>query len=404
MTTFLHTADWQLGKPFARIADDEGRGRVQRERLDAVRRIGEAVRARDAAFVLVAGDLFDSATVKDATIAHALEAVGSLGVPVYAIPGNHDHGGPDGLWERPFFRRERERVAPDFHLLLERVPLERDDVVILPCPLLRRHEPDDPTAWLRTHDFTPHGDRPRVVLAHGSVRSFAPAADGGDGDDLPGQANAIDLDRLPAGEIDYVALGDWHGFLPLEGGALAGRACYAGTHETDRFPREGQRPGHVACVTAVRGALPRIEALATGRLRWMRVAARLGAEGVAGLDRRLRELAGERSGDCLVDLVLSGDTTLDDRSRLDTLLDDWRARVIRFDLEDDVRVVPSDDEVRALVDRPSDPILAAVAADLVGRLGAGGEDGGVAREALRILHGICREAGAVGGGDAGGAP
>ena len=136
----------------------------------------------------------------------------------------------------------------------------------------------------------------------------------------------------------------------------------------------------------------------------MRVAARLGAEGVAGLDRRLRELAGERSGDCLVDLVLSGDTTLDDRSRLDTLLDDWRARVIRFDLEDDVRVVPSDDEVRALVDRPSDPILAAVAADLVGRLGAGGEAGGVAREALRILHGICREAGAVGGGDAGGAP
>ena len=31
MTTFIHSADWQLGKPFARIADDEQRGRVQRE-------------------------------------------------------------------------------------------------------------------------------------------------------------------------------------------------------------------------------------------------------------------------------------------------------------------------------------------------------------------------------------
>lgn len=398
MPTFVHTADWQLGKPFARVADDEQRGRVQRERLDAVRRIGEVVRDRGARFVVVAGDLFDSATPKDATVAHALAAIGSLGVPVYAIPGNHDHGGPDSLWERPFFRREQAAVAPNFHLLLERTPLVRDDAVILPCPLLRRHEPEDPTAWLRGHDFAPHGDLARIVVAHGGVHSFSGSAQG-DGEDRPGQANAIDLARLPAAEIDYVALGDWHGFLPVGSGPVAGKAWYPGTHEPDRFPREGQSMGRVAVVEAMRGGPARVVETVVGRLRWMRRDVDLAAEGPAALEATLHALAAGRADDCLVDLSLTGDVSLADRSRLDTLLDDWRAKLVRFDVEDRVVVVPSDDEVRNLADRPADPIIGRVAAELVARITAGGEAGDDARTALRILHGLVQEA-AAGGGSA----
>lgn len=396
MATFVHTADWQLGKPFARIADDEQRGRVQRERLDAVRRIGDVVRGCGARFVVVAGDLFDSTTPKDATVAHALAAIGSLGVPVYAIPGNHDHGGPDSLWERPFFRREQAAVAPNFHLLLERVPVVLDDAVILPCPLLRRHEPEDPTGWLRGHDFAAHGQRPRIVLAHGGVQSFGGGAEG-DGEDLPGQANAIDLGRLPAAEIDYVALGDWHGFLPVGSGALGDKACYPGTHEPDRFPREGQRMGRVAVVEATRGGSAHVAEVVVGRMRWMRRAVDLGAEGPAGLEAVLRTLAADRADDCLVDLSLAGAVSLVDRSRLDTLLDDWRAKLVRLDVEDLVVVVPSDDEVKDLADRPADPIIGRVAAELVARIEAGGEGGGDARMALRILHGLVQEAAAGGG-------
>ena len=35
MTTFIHTADWQLGKPFAGIRDTARRTLVQQERIEA---------------------------------------------------------------------------------------------------------------------------------------------------------------------------------------------------------------------------------------------------------------------------------------------------------------------------------------------------------------------------------
>lgn len=390
MTTFLHSADWQLGKPFARIADEEQRGRVQRERLEAVRRIGDVARDRRAAFVVVAGDLFDSATPKDATISHALAAIGSIGVPVYAIPGNHDHGGPDSLWERPFFRRQREAVAPNFHMLLDRRPVERDDAVLLPCPLLRRHEPDDPTAWLRRWKPDSGDERPRIVIAHGSTRSFGGTTLGNsvDGEEA-GQANAIDLGRLPLTEIDYVALGDWHGFLEV-----GEKAWYAGAHEIDRFPKADQRPGQTACVSVSRGGMPAVEAHQTGRLRWLRHEVVLGEDGPDRLDRLLRESAGARYDDCLVELVLSGTVSLVDRGRLDTLLDDWRAGLIRLDLDDQVRLLPSDEETRSLTER-SDPIIARVAAELFSKKDSGGDEAAVALTAIRLLHGLCRDADGV---------
>jgi DNA repair exonuclease SbcCD nuclease subunit len=387
MTTFIHSADWQLGKPFARIADDEQRGRVQRERLEAVRRIGDIARQRQATFVVVAGDLFDSVTPKDATISHALAAIGSIGVPVYAIPGNHDHGGPDSLWERPFFRRQREAVAPNFHILLGREPIERDDALLLPCPLLRRHEPDDPTTWLRRWEPAGGDQRPRIVIAHGSTRSFAGGALGNsvDGEEA-GQANAIDLGRLPIDRLDYIALGDWHGFLKV-----GEKAWYSGAHEIDRFPKADQLPGQVAAVTVSRGGLPAVEALPTGKFRWLRREVTLGDDGPGALDRILREATGSRYDDCLMELVLSGAVSLSDRGRLDMLLDDWRAGLVRLDLEDGVRLVPSEEELRSLTDRPGDPIIARVAAELVARKDAGGEAAGVALAALRLLHRLCRD-------------
>ena len=387
MTVFIHSADWQLGKPFARIADEEQRGRVQRERLEAVRRIGDVARDRKASFVVVAGDLFDSATPKDATISHALAAIGSIGVPVYAIPGNHDHGGPDSLWDRPLFRRQRDAVAPNFHIVLDREPIERDDALLLACPLLRKHEPEDPTTWLRRYEPASADDRPRIVIAHGSTRSFGGGALGNspDGEEA-GQANAIDLGRLSMPDLDYVALGDWHGFVKV-----GEKAWYSGAHEIDRFPKADQLPGHVACVTASRGDLPVVEAVPTGRLRWLRHEVALGDDGAEALDRRLLAATGNRYDDCLLELVLSGAVSLVDRGRLDTLLDDWKARVIRLDLDDGVRLLPTDEEIGSLTQRP-DPIISRVAAELVARKDAGGDEAAVALAAIRLLHGLCRDA------------
>jgi len=60
MVKFIHTADWQIGKPFAGIGDAHKRALVQQERIEAIKRIGRVAQENGAAFVLVAGDLFDS--------------------------------------------------------------------------------------------------------------------------------------------------------------------------------------------------------------------------------------------------------------------------------------------------------------------------------------------------------
>ena len=443
MITFLHTADWQIGKPFASIADPAKRARVQQERIECIRRIGQVVRERRAAFVIVAGDLFDSPTPSNATVATALGAIASLEVPVYCIPGNHDHGGPDSLWEQPFFKREHHRLAANFHLLLEPDPLvvdlpgtdgaskdgERASVVLLPCPLRRRHEADDPTAWIRGLDFTPFGNRPRIVIAHGSTTVFSGGGSAGsatratgpgnttqadDEDPAVTAVNTLALDRLPGSEIDYLALGDWHGFL-----AAGPKACYSGAPEIDRFPKPGQQPGHVAVVTVSRGGEPRVEQVATGRFRWLVTAIALGDEGPKQLDDWLTEAsraaaAGEASFDaCLARLEVSGSVSLAERAEFDRIVESWTARLLRLDLDDQTVLAPSAEEIRDLAERPGDPIIARVAAELVAMLegqsprsGAGesatglagaagfelGEsaplDADIVRRAIHILHAL----------------
>jgi hypothetical protein len=382
MTTFIHTADWQLGKPFAGIQDVAKRSRVQQERIEALRRIRDVVRARQAAFVVVAGDLFDSPTPTKTTVAQALGIIGEFGVPVYAIPGNHDHGGLDSLWRQPFFTTEHATRAPNFHVLLERRPVVRDDAVIVPCPLLRRHEATDPTAWVRGLDFTAFGPRPRIVLAHGGTGTFGGQTDA---EDAAGPPNVIAVDRLPAAEIDYVALGDWHGFTPA-----GAKAWYSGTHETDRFPKRGQMPGRVACVTVSRGAAPTVDAVATGRLHWIDRTIDLGDDGPEVCETTLAEATRAAGFDaCLVDLVLRGSVSLASRRRLDQVLESWSHLLLRLDVTDAVRLQPSADEIRDLTGRVGDPIISRVAADLVRRIEAGGADADDAREAVNILHALC---------------
>jgi DNA repair exonuclease SbcCD nuclease subunit len=423
--TFLHTADWQIGKPFASIADPAKRARVQQERIEAIRRIGDVVRERRAAFVVVAGDLFDSPTPTNSTIAAALGAIASLEVPVYCIPGNHDHGGPDSLWEQPFFKSEHQRLAANFHLLLEPGPVVVDvaggdggptSVVLLSCPLRRRHEAEDPTAWIRGLDFVPFDDRPRIVIAHGSTTVFAPGGSGGapgafvgpgstsqadDEEPAAGGINTLALDRLPLPEIDYLALGDWHGFL-----AAGPKAFYSGAPEIDRFPKPGQRPGHVAVVTVARGAEPRVESVITGRFRWLVHAAALGDDGPKQLDDWLAEAtrpaaAGAAGFDtCLARLEVSGSVSLAERAALDQIVESWTARLLRLDLDDQTVLAPSADEIRELAERPGDPIIARVAAELVVMLEASSGATGilpaesglpapdVVRRAIHILHAL----------------
>ncbi len=387
--TFLHTADWQIGKPFARITDEHKRSLARQERLQVIQRLGAVAQEKQARFIIVAGDLFDSTTPDKATVSAACAAIGALGLPVYAIPGNHDHGGPGSLWEQPFFQQESAALSPNLHLLLAPEPVELEHCVLLPCPLLRRHDAHDLTAWLRAADLGAFADKPRLVIAHGSVQDFGPSVDD---EEASAASNHLDLARLPADQIDYVALGDWHGLKDVSVTTPAGRlsAWYPGTPEPDRFPRgAGNEPGHVLAVTVHRGGPASVLPVSTARLRWHDLDFHMAEDtAVTRLEETLVALFQARTGQDFLRLTLTGSLGMAALTALDQSLETWSSRLLRLRLHSRVTTAPTEAEAASLISRADAPLTSRVAARLLEETQSpDAETAETARQALRMLHG-----------------
>jgi DNA repair exonuclease SbcCD nuclease subunit len=384
---FLHTADWQLGKPFAGITDSTKRHAVQAERIAVLDRIATLAAEHQVAFVLVAGDIFDSPTPTRSLVSQFCAAVGRMGRPVFVIPGNHDHGGPGGVWNQPFFGQEAAALAPNLQLLLQPEPVILPEAVILPCPLLRRHESTDLTAWLRTPLALPDtaAHLPRIGLAHGSVLNFqAGSGNFSDDEERIAATNHLDLTRIPSDTYDYFALGDWHGSLQVNN-----KAWYAGTPEPDRFAKgDTNLPGHTLLVEVVRGTAPVVTRINTARLGWHEVAFTfregLGLEALRAI---LDPLLGQRTSLDLLRLRLDGTLGLNDHAALAIYRETLEARLLRLKEDFAVAVEPSESETIALTQRTGDPLTVDVATNLVKQTADPDPVRvAVARAALRALH------------------
>ncbi len=165
--TFIHTADWQIGKRFGAFSAEKSPV-LRAQRLDAVDRVAAAARAAGATAVLVAGDVFDSETVPDALAGALMSRLKAYPTLVWhLLPGNHDPARAGGVWEAivagglPGNVRVHTRAAA-----VEMAP----GAVLLPAPLAAKSMERDPTAWM-DDAATPAGTL-RIGLAHGSVQGF----------------------------------------------------------------------------------------------------------------------------------------------------------------------------------------------------------------------------------------
>lgn len=388
MVRFLHTADWQIGKPYGRVRDPDHRARLRQVRLGAITRMAEVVAEQRAELVLVAGDLFDSPGPSRSDVAQACSAIGAMDVPVLVIPGNHDHGGAGSLWHQSWFQQLATDLAPNLEVLLERAPRQLEQLTVLPCPLLRQAEVSDPCRWLQALEPGALGDRPRVVLAHGSVHGFD--AQAGDDDNPAPSPNRLQLEAIPPGLADYVALGDWHGLKQV-----AEQAWYSGCPEQDRFPRSSEyRSAQVLLVDVERAAAPKVEVIPTGQLAWHQLVHRCnGDSDLEVLDRLLKRQLGSRSGEDLLLLELDGQLSLAGNNRLQVMLEALESRLLRLKVRDRLRVVPAAAELGQLTERPGDPLVSRVAVQLQ-RLCSEQADldtAALAQLALQELSAICGE-------------
>ncbi len=367
---FIHTADWQIGKPFVRIEDEKNRALLQQQRIDTVKKIGEVARDQDAAFVVVAGDLFDSNTPDKATVSGLCSAVGEMEIPVYVIPGNHDTGGPGTIYEQDFFLQEAGDLAPNMHVLLESRPIELETAILLPCPCIYKIGRDDPVKWLANNEIyetLPQG-LPRIVIAHGSVMSFSgDSFPDGEDDDF---SDVINLDFIPSEQVDYIALGDWHGTRQVHE-----KGWYSGTHEQDRYPRgEGYDAGNVLVVHVKRAVDPRVEKVHVGQNRWHSLEKNIHSD--QQLHHLVDEIKGLTEGRVkrdLLRLAIKGSLSMKGLDRFNGLVETWKARFLELRLEKDLKIAPDDEDLQELLTR-SDPMISAVAGRLFELIDQGSDE------------------------------
>ncbi|MFZ9606283.1 MAG: metallophosphoesterase family protein [Vulcanococcus sp.] len=387
MLSFLHSADWQIGKPFARVQDPDKRALLRQARINCIDRIGAVAQSQAASLLLVAGDLFDSPTPSSSDISAVCQAIGRLPLPVLVIPGNHDHGAPGSVWHQPFFKAEQQRRAPNLQVLLEREPLVLEEAIVLPCPLLRRHESEDPTAWIRNLAWSDlPSDRPRILLAHGSVHGFGADDLDADEENPSSDRNRLRLDPALLDAVDYVALGDWHGLKQIQA-----KAWYSGTPEPDRFPRSEDYQGEqVLAVRVNRGGLPQVSAERTGALHWLHHRVELHSEEDLGrLERSLEQQLGDEPGQHLLLLEESGRLSFQAHRRYALLLERLEAQLLRLKRRGRCEEAPDALELDQLTSRADDPLIATVASRLQGDLSnpeLPAQERALLQQALAELH------------------
>lgn len=250
MFTFLHTADWQIGKQFANIEGDAG-VMLRRQRIESISKLAAEARKRKVDAILVAGDVFETNEVSGKTVLQTFIAMGDgFEGKWFLLPGNHDSAEQNSVWERI-----KKNMSSQNIIVLDKPEpffLPEFGAVILPAPLQRRHDSRDLTKWY--DDFASDDNVIRIGLAHGSMDNRL--------QHRGEAANTISDTRAVSAKLDYLALGDWHGTL-----SIAERTWYSGTHETDRF--KSNDPGNVLHVVINEpGAQPEVEKIAVGHYQW----------------------------------------------------------------------------------------------------------------------------------------
>lgn len=359
----LHTADWQIGKQYGQFERDDA-ALLTEARFRTIERLCALAVEHRVDMVVVAGDVFDAQTVADKTIHRLFQSLAGYPGPWVLLPGNHDAALSESVWTRAM---RLGAVPRNVYVCLKPEPLFLDDikVAVLPAPLTQRHTYTDLTEWFSSVE-TPPGMY-RIGLAHGSVQGIL-------ADDID-STNPIAWARAQHANLEYLALGDWHGAKRVDE-----RTWYSGTPETDRF--KANESGQALLVElSGPGASPAVTPLSSGMYRWQSLEAPLAVS--SDVDRALAMLSTLGPAD-VAQVKFIGQTDLEGHRRIQRALGEaqGRARSLLADLSA-VRLEPTDDDINAL---QADGYVGEAIADL--RAGQTGPNAELCRDALVLLASI----------------
>ncbi len=310
----VHTADNHIGLKFKSRQYPPGvRSTLVQERLDALSRVITTANEREAHFLVVAGDLFDSVHVSQSDIKSVADILRTFsGKHVVVLPGNHDflEQTEDSLW------RTFRRLLPEHLLLLldrpEPFDIEVADrhIVFFPAPCTSKHSKTNAIGWVAPAAKDPA--HINIGVAHGSIQGVSP--------DFTETYYPMTEKELRNAGLSFWLTGHTHVRIPGEKRPEGALYYIPSTHTPDGFDCSHEGSAWYIEVDAAGKATA--EAFRTGAIRFADYEKSVNS--AADIQLLSSELAAQDLPRTLVKMQLKGRLSEEDRRLLDSLLQSVR--------------------------------------------------------------------------------
>lgn len=304
---FIHSSDWQLGMTRAFLSE-EAASRFSQARIDAITTLGNLAKQHGAQFIVVAGDVFESNQLSRQTLLRAIDALESLPVPIFLLPGNHDPLDAASIFSTKEFRNIGEHVI----VLRDMNPVAVPGVPgaeVVGAPWRTKHPNSDLVREL-ADSLGAANTAIRIAVGHGQVDTLSPD---------PSRPEVIDLARaeqaIRDGKFHYLGLGDRHSMTDV---GNTGRVRYSGAPVATAFDEVD--PNKALLVELELDGECRVQPLDVGA--WSFIAderAMNGPQDLAAFEKWLNELPNkERS---VIKVGFQGSINLATAAALDEIMD-----------------------------------------------------------------------------------
>ena len=347
---------------------EEASVRFSQDRIEAIQTIGALAKAHDAAFIVVAGDVFESNQLSRQTVTRTLDALRTVPVPIFLLPGNHDPLDNSSI----FLTEEFQQAAANIHVLADTQPHQIPqcpDLEIVGVPWHTKHPSQDLCRQLI--DTLESTSTTRVVVAHGQVDELSPDKTRPEIIDLASVEKALQEKKL-----HYLALGDRHSTTPI---GASNRIWYSGAPVSTDFDEVA--PNQVLLVSLDADRVCEVEPLDVSEWKFVARHQHInGSEDLNQLSAWLEQIPNKQR--TAIKISFEGSIDLTTAAALDKIMEDAQLLFASLKTRErltDLRVKPSASD-------EDDVALSGYARSAWQELQAAAQNGdSIAADALRLL-------------------
>jgi len=289
----VHTADNHVDLGFKNYPDSV-RDILRKERMESLTCVVEDANAKQAHFIVVAGDLFDGINPSKRIIKSVVDVLGSFEGHVLILPGNHDYytGSSSELWNRLKLDSSEKQIRVLSDPKMEEFDIDGKKVQFFPCPCRTKTSKENAIGWVIGQPRTQ--DSIQIGIAHGNVEGL--------GLDTDDKYFNMSRTELRGAKMHVWLLGHIHRPFPDRGGKDAPDFFMAGSHAPQSVLRN--HPGSAWYIELNINGVLSFETINCSKIEFQRIKYTFNStDGFAGLNSIVSKIDAQKT---VLDLMLDG--------------------------------------------------------------------------------------------------